>query len=159
MSPRVAWAICRLTTIWPLEKSTVGVFYDVCGVPKYIFGISYHHRIVPWTWFPRVRMPVTCASFRRPVSPRACLCQIKCRKALCVIRLILYSEWVTVNVIVQPFRNSVEISEDRCVCRCWLRFESGPAWNSFRGRFPLGGTNSLLWRHLQEKQVCHFSSV
>ena len=36
-------------------------------VPIYIIGISYHHRIVPCNRFPRVRIPLTCASFRRPV--------------------------------------------------------------------------------------------
>ena len=39
-------------------------------VPMYIFGISNHHISMPCTWFPSVRIPLACASFRRPVAWR-----------------------------------------------------------------------------------------
>ena len=38
-------------------------------VPIYIFGILYNNRIMRCTWFPKVRIPLNCASFRRPMSP------------------------------------------------------------------------------------------
>ena len=50
-------------------------------VPIYIFGISYHHRIMPCTWFPRVRTYLTCARLKRPVAclPRSLVSRGYCR--------------------------------------------------------------------------------
>ena len=42
---------------------------SINGALIYIFGISYHHIKLPCTWFPSVRIPLTCMSFKRPVGP------------------------------------------------------------------------------------------
>ena len=48
-------------------------------VPIYIFGIPYHHRIMSCIWFPTVRIPLTCASFRRPVVCHYVACSSRAR--------------------------------------------------------------------------------
>ena len=37
------------------------------GFPYTFFGIYQHHRWLIWSWFPMVRTPSTCGSFKRPV--------------------------------------------------------------------------------------------
>ena len=74
--------------------------------------------------------------------------------------------WYEIDTVLNSFDGSAVPKLCRNIrgalwCCSWLRFESGPAWNSFRGRFPLVHQGALTLPALaaspKEKQVCHFS--